>query len=157
MTKIIGVDPGLSGAIAIIDAKTTSIVDLHDMPIIEYKRKKNQIDLYTLASIVDAHAKQTKMAIVEEVGAMPKQGVVSTFRFGYVTGIVVGVLSANYISITQIKPSVWKPALGLSRDKEDSRVLASKLYPKEVHRWARKKDDGRAEALLLAWFGRKFL
>ncbi len=150
-----GVDPGLSGAVAFYDLEKAAVVAVHDMPLHEVSGKRH-IDLYQLAAIIDGHAKDIEFAVIEEVGVMTgKEGVVGMFRFGQAAGCVQGIVAAYMIPMFLVKPSVWKSAMGLTRDKDHSRQKASQLFPSSAHLWARKKDDGRAEALLLAVFGSK--
>lgn len=148
---IIGIDPGLSGAVAIYNPLENSLIDVFDMPLHEVKGRRH-LDLYQLAMAIDGYASQTKLAIIEDVSAMPGQGVTSMFRFGVATGVPAGILAALMVPIFFAHPASWKNAMGLSRDKDASRQMASRMFPKETKRFARKKDDGRAEALLLAVF-----
>jgi crossover junction endodeoxyribonuclease RuvC len=92
--------------------------------------------------------------VVEDVHAMPKQGVVSTFKFGMGTGIIHGVIGALRLPMTLVSPGKWKNFHGLvQRDKEASRQLARRRWPYLVHNLTRKLDADRAEALLIGdWF-----
>jgi crossover junction endodeoxyribonuclease RuvC len=110
-----------------------------------------QLDAASLSRLV--RDSRVAMAIVEHVGAMPKQGVASTFKFGQATGIIQGVLAANGVPLHYVRPTVWKKHFGLAgKDKEAARALAIRLYP-DVTGLDRKKDHGRAEALLmLEWY-----
>ena len=147
---IVGIDPGFTGAIAILDKKGEII--LYDMPTL-YIMKRKQVDGKALTRFFKPISHIIEMAIVEDVHAMPEQGVTSTFRFGYSAGIIMGVLQALGIKTLRVKPSAWKQALGLSRDKAESLSLATKLFPKYKSYFKRAKDDGRAEACLIAHFG----
>jgi crossover junction endodeoxyribonuclease RuvC len=146
---ILGVDPGLSGALALVHAGR--IVDVIDTPIFQVKGKR-LLDVYGLARWLDQsqalHA--IEKAVVEEVGAMPGQGVTSMFSFGHVYGAVRGVIAAHFIPMTDVRPNVWKKHYRLSQDKDASRRVATATWPTEGGRFARVKDDGRAEACLLA-------
>jgi len=150
---IIGIDPGLKGAIAFLYNDGSLLIE--DMPLKRIK-KKNRVDGGKLFQIVKYNtALLTPPAITaafEDVNAMPKDGVVSAFRFGLGTGILIGVLEAAGVDILPIKPDVWKPALGLSPDKSKSLALARQTFPQSLHYFKRSKDDGRAEAALLAKF-----
>lgn len=157
-TLILGADPGLKGAIAIIDPNTMDPLLIEDVPL--YKRwpkDKGRIDVHQLAFMIDAYAKFIALAVIEEPQAMPKQGVASTFRFGHSCGLIHGVLAANHLTVVPTRPNVWKPAMGLSHDKSDSLNKARKLFPSIPHRIKFKKHHDRAEALLLAVFGMKHL
>lgn len=148
---ILGIDPGLSGALAYFNYQLNEIHSLHDMPIHEIKGKRH-LDYYALTRLIKTYSPSTAFAVIEDVSAMPGQGVTSMFRFGQAFGVAQGAVAAAEIPMTFVRPSVWKSAMNLSHDKDDSRRKASHLFPKDIEKWARKKDDGRAEALLLAVF-----
>jgi len=147
----IGIDPGLSGAIAFLNKSSLFI---YDMPI-QKVRSKKKIDAAKLAEILKSYKTKNALAVVELVGPMPNQGVVSTFNFGYGAGIIEGILRALLVKTVFIRPNVWKPAMGLSSKKVQSLGLARNVFPKQFHYFKRQKDDGRAEASLMAYFARK--
>jgi crossover junction endodeoxyribonuclease RuvC len=142
----IGIDPGLTGALAILSVNGFEAV--HDLPVIR-DHSLAWIDGGQLQSILlDALRGRTAHAVVERVSAMPKQGVASSFQFGVGFGSVLSVLQAMHISLELITPAVWKRSLNLSKDKHASLHKARLLFPHaELHL---AKHDGRAEALLLA-------
>ena len=153
--KILGVDPGLGGALAFLGAG--GALEVFDMPVHRLKRggkTKREIDRYELARIVDAHG-PVAHAFVEQVGAMPGQGVTSMFQFGRSLGIVEGVLSAGFIPIDYVTPRKWRSGLGVRAGKDGSRARASALMPGHAELWTRVKDDGRAEAALIALYGQR--
>jgi crossover junction endodeoxyribonuclease RuvC len=97
-------------------------------------------------------------ATVERVHAMPGQGVTSMFSFGFAAGSLQQALASAEIPVTLVTPASWKAIYGLRGGRENkdmSRTKASELFPGCEHLWARKKDDGRAEAVLLAHYGSK--
>lgn len=149
---ILGVDPGASGAIAILTEGY--LTEVFDVPIFEINKKK-QIDIYQLAQKIDALNKRGKIdqAFIEKVHALPKQGVSSCFNFGASYGVIQGILAANFIPINFVTPNKWKSHFKLGRDKDQSRQKASALWPLFVNQFSRKKDDGRAEAALIARWG----
>jgi crossover junction endodeoxyribonuclease RuvC len=152
VTTIIGIDPGLTGAIAILepDGKLT----VHDMPTVEVRRHrklKREINSAVLAGILTGH--QLARAFVERVGAMPGQGVSSVFAFGRSTGIVEGILAARLIPVTYVAPQTWRKDQAVRAGKDGSRLRASELLPGYAVEWRRAKDDGRAEAALIALWG----
>lgn len=157
---IIGIDPGLSGAIALVNGTTGRLYSVHDLPT-KIVRKKTRLDLEALDGMLPAYSADDAHAVVELVGSMPRQGVASAFNFGFTTGAIHGLLTAHGIAIHPVPPQVWKFSVGLravpdavARDRKNaSRQLASQLFPGDAHRFARAKDDGRAEAALLAWYG----
>jgi hypothetical protein len=149
---VLGVDPGFKGALCFYDYVKKEVKDIYDMPTTLKENGKTQLDLVKLAWIIDLYSTDTLFAIIEDVGPRPKEGVVSVFSFGFGTGAVHGVVSAHYIPIHIVKPSIWKMLTGLSSSKNLSRERATTLFPQHTHRFIRKKDDGRAESALLAKF-----
>lgn len=151
----IGIDPGLSGAICTLDTKYENDIQIFDMP--RSKDDSKKIDGCTIGKILRPYrgdlTAYTTMAIIELVHAMPKQGVSSMFNFGRTCGIIEGVCDGLDISKIFIPPSVWKSNMKLTKNKDDSRELATRLFPDSAHLFKRKKDDGRAEAALLAYYG----
>jgi hypothetical protein len=117
-------------------------------------------DLRTLNGMIDsvalAHAlrdMKVERVVVENVHAMPKQGISSTFRFGVAVGIIHGVSGALRLPLTLVTPTQWKKFHGLSSDKEGSRELANRKWPQHNRHLDRKKDSDRAEALLMGeWY-----
>lgn len=150
---ILGVDPGLSGALAFFDPSKGLLI-VRDMPTVDVVRNgkhKREISPQMLANLVREH--NVTAAFVERVGAMPGQGVSSVFSFGRSLGIVEGVLAALELSTTIIPPQTWQKAVGVRGGKDGSRARAAELFPRDAAQFARKKDDGRADAALIAWFG----
>lgn len=143
----IGIDPGISGALAVL-GPAGEIESVHDLPVIR-DRALSWVDGSALQSILlGAIRGRTAGAVVERVSAMPRQGIASAFTFGVGFGSVLGVLQAMQVRIELVTPGVWKRSLGLSSDKHASLHKARLLYPTaELHL---AKHDGRAEALLLA-------
>lgn len=158
---IIGVDPGLSGAIAFLRVSAGSAQSLvvYDMPVLAITRgtaKKRELVPSELARIVDAEIDGNEArAFIEKVGAMPGQGVTSMFAFGKSYGIVIGVLAL--VSRTDVPPQTWKKALGVTKDKDGARHRASQIFPAYSSLFSRVKDDGRAEAALIAEYGYRAL
>jgi crossover junction endodeoxyribonuclease RuvC len=150
---VLGIDPGLSGAIAFYDTKTGDIT-VADMPTIEVTRngkKKNEVSPQLLSDeIAKGHP---TMAFLERVGAMPGQGVTSVFSFGRSMGVVEGILAAFDIPTTIVPPTVWQKGVNLRGGKDGSRERAMQLFPRQASLFARKKDDGRSDASLIAYYG----
>lgn len=153
MKAIAGIDPGLDGAIALV---TSSTIDILDMPTFELKGKRH-LDLFGIARFFDLHAGSIVRAIIEEPSAMPGQGVSSMFKFGFNCGVAQMAAACSFIPTKLVRPNMWKAAMGLSSDKDASRALASRMFPKFSHLWALKKHNDRAEAVLLAVYGSKKL
>ena len=94
--------------------------------------------------------------LIEEVQGVQGAGATSAFTFGFGAGLLEGILIAARRPYMKVRPQVWTKALGVARDKGDHRQLAQRLYPESAHLFARVKDDGRADAALIAyWWGAK--
>ena len=149
---VMSIDPGLSGALAVFIDDV--LIDVVDMPTHELSRNgkaKRQIAAADLAGIFTQH--DPRHVIVERVSAMPGQGVTSMFSFGRSLGIVEGIIAAYNISVTYVTPGVWTKAIGRGAGKDASRARACELYPAHQKQFARVKDDGRADAVLIgAWW-----
>ena len=143
---ILGVDPGLTGAIAFFFPVAPDRVAAEDMPVVA-----GEVDCATVAARISQMA--PAFAIVERVASMPKQGVASTFKFGASYGAVRGVLAALQIRTHLVAPAVWKKHFRLDSDKEKARAMALRLFAASPGHFSRKKDHGRAEAALLAVYG----
>ncbi len=160
---LMGIDPGLSGAVCVVDMDRHLLVDMIDIPLFRKDssaRKQGfmeHIDVHKLSSLIDMYAPLVSLACLEEPGAMPNQGLGSTFRFGHVCGQIHGVLAGHYIPTVTIRPGVWKSAMNLSSNKNDSRLLASMEFPMAKELWGLKKHNDRAEAALLAVYAKKYL
>jgi hypothetical protein len=143
---IMGADPGASGAICFyFPGHPDAPLAVFDTPTVNDK-----VDAATLRERINQF--KPDLAIVELVGAMPKQGVSSTFKFGVAFGTLCGVVSALGIETHFVTPGKWKKHFLLSSEKEASRERALRLWPTCPH-FSRKKDHGRAEAALLARYG----
>lgn len=146
----LGIDPGFTGAIAIVGGKEPFLAD---MPITTNVKGSREVDAEFLFTVLALYAPRIRAAVVEQVGSRPGEGGSSIFKFGFGAGVIRGVLGSLQIKPFYVQPAVWKSLLGVSSDKETSLALARKLYPASTLQLARKKDHGRAEALLLAHFG----
>lgn len=150
----IGIDPGLSGALALLCDK---LVIVEDMPV-RVEDGKRKLHHYQLAALLARWMSSYPIGrvTVERVHAMPGQGVTSSFNFGYAYGSVVQACAL--LQVAFVHPATWKAIYGLRGGRENkslSRDKASELFPEFAALWARAKDDGRAEAVLLADYGRK--
>jgi hypothetical protein len=142
---ILGIDPGLTGAIAFYYLDSPGGIVVYDIPVAD-----GEVDTDTLAATIKGLA--PTMAVIERVGAMPGQGVSSTFKFGTVYGALRAVVSVLQIPQHLVTPAKWKAHFRLSKDKEEARARALQLWPGAGY-FARKKDHGRAEAALIALYG----
>lgn len=144
----IGIDPGLSGAMAVINGKTITVVPFSVCGYVD--------ELDRLATWYDP-SREVK-AVVERVHSMPRQGVASSFKFGESYGMVLGMLAANRVSYELVLPNKWKREFGVTADKNTSIAVAQRLFPDVSFlrtEKCRKPDDGIAEALLMAEYCRR--
>ena len=149
---ILAVDPGASGALAFLDLAAGKL-DILDMPTVEVKRgakNKTEISPQMLAALIRGRA--PLVAVLERVGAMPGQGTASMFQFGRGVGMLEGALAALQIPTEYVAPLVWQKAVGSRDGKDGNRQRAAELFPAYAHLFARKKDNGRADAALMAYW-----
>ena len=154
MTKIIGIDPGLNGAIAIL--KDNKVLSLHDMPVMaEGKKNKRQINSAQIVNIIKENTKLSEeiVVVVEQVNAMPGQGVTSMFNFGQTFGAIKGICAALNLPISFVRPSKWKKYFELiNSSKDSSRTKAIEMYPILSNQLSKKKDVNKSDAVLIARF-----
>lgn len=149
---VLGIDPGIQGALALLSVTARKIEMIWDMPVTD-----GRVDPARLAAIVEmCKVRGSVVAAVELVGGLPRQA--GIFNFGVSAGILQGALGALGIPFTLIQPAQWKGAMGLRRtvnetqaqNKTRARELAIKLWPEMAGEFKRIKDDGRAESALIA-------
>ena|ERR1017187_380496 len=147
---ILGIDPGLSGAISFFFPDAPDRVVAEDMPVVN-----GRVDVVTLADRI--RQMQPSIAIIENVHSMPREGVSSCFKFGLVCGAVHGVIGTLAIPYHFVTPQVWKKHFRLSSNKEESRMLSLQRFPATGFHFSRKKDHNRSEAALIALYGSEVL
>jgi len=149
---LMSIDPGLSGAIAVfIDDVLIDIVDTPTHELTRNNKTKRQISASALASIFTQH--HPDHVVVEKVTAMPGNGATSMFSFGRSFGLIEGIVGAYELPATYVMPAVWTKGIGRGLGKDASRARACELYPAHQQKFARVKDDGRADAVLIgAWW-----
>jgi crossover junction endodeoxyribonuclease RuvC len=152
--KVLAVDPGMTGALAILDG--SDVLLLEDLPthMISAGRKalRPELDLHQLHAMLAEHAPYAH-AYIERVAARPGQGVTGVFRFGQSFGAILGVITAMGIAMTLVQPRDWQRWAGCGPAPDAARQRAAQLFPGSAERLSRKKDNHRADALLLAGFG----
>lgn len=152
----IGVDPGLSGAIAAIGPETLLT---KNFPCLNdgTKRYLNIIELRDLLiELVEPYGKDNCLICLEKSQPMPRDGVMGSFRYGEAYGILKGLFVSMEFPLMEVAPITWKTKMiGKGKDKDASRMLASQLYPQLGEFLKLKKDHGKAEALLLAEYGKR--
>ena len=152
--KIIGIDPGLSGGIAVLE--NNKVLDIFDMPVMsEGKKNKRQLNSAQLVKLIkDNISKNEEVSVVvEQVNAMPGQGVTSMFNFGQTFGAIKGICAALGLPIFFVRPSKWKKYFELINSSKDaSRTKAIEMYPSLSNELAKKKDVNKSDAILIARF-----
>jgi crossover junction endodeoxyribonuclease RuvC len=150
--NVAGIDPGLTGALAIIDEYRVVFVD--DLPVHQIragKRARAELDLggmrEVLASLTYVHV------FIEQVAARPGQGVTSMFRFGFTAGQIIGIVAGLRVPYSLVPPQRWQRLTGCGPAPDEARRRAGQLYPDAVQYLTRKRDAGRADAILIARSG----
>ena len=153
---IIGIDPGISGSICFFgDGK---IIDIIEMPTMaEGKKNKRQVNGSQIYNEISKRAKnydkQNVRVVIEQVSAMPGQGVTSMFNFGQSYGILKGICSAMQLSMYFVRPAKWKKYFNLiNSEKDASRAKAIEIFPYFSSQLSKKKDSNKADAILIATF-----
>ena len=153
---IIGIDPGISGSICFFqDGK---IVDVVEMPTMtEGKKNKKQVNGSQIFNEISEKIKKLDKkeikVVIEQVSAMPGQGVTSMFNFGQSFGILKGICSAMQLPMYFVRPAKWKKYFNLiNSEKDASRTRAIEIFPYFSSQLSRKKDSNKADAILIASF-----
>ena len=153
---IIGIDPGISGSICFF--KNGEIKDVIDMPIMtEGKKNKKQVNGSQIFNEISKRIKEIDSkdikVVIEQVSAMPGQGVTSMFNFGQSFGILKGICSAMQLPMYFVRPLKWKKYFNLiNSEKDASRTRAIEIFPYFSSNLSRKKDSNKADAILIASF-----
>ena len=152
--KIIGIDPGLNGAIAVL--QNNKVIEIHDIPVMtDGKKNKRQLNSAQLVKLLkDNFQDETDtVVIVEQVNAMPGQGVTSMFNFGQTFGAIKGICAALNLPIFFVRPAKWKKHFDLINSSKDaSRTKAIEMYPSISDQLSKKKDVNKSDAILIARF-----
>lgn len=153
---VCGVDPGLSGAVAILD-HDGSLLNVFDIPTVEEAHGKGTRSRIAPALLQDELIGDVRISVafIEHVASSPQMGVTSAFRFGEAFGATIAVLQCCGIRTELVRPQVWKKHLGLNSEAEVSRSRALELWPTSSDWFRRKMDHNRAEAALIAEYGRR--
>ena len=151
---IIGIDPGISGSICFFE--DGKILDVLEMPTMtDGKKNKKQVNgaqIYNeISTKIRGIEKQNLRVIIEQVSAMPGQGVTSMFNFGQSFGILKGICSAMQLPMYFVRPAKWKKYFGLIKSEKDaSRTKAIEMFPYFSSQLSKKKDSNKADAILIA-------
>ena len=153
---IIGIDPGISGAICFFEKG--EVKHIMDMPTMsEGKKNKKQINgrqiFHEISSRIENYSKEEICVVVEQVSAMPGQGVTSMFNFGQSFGVIKGICAAMQLPIFFVRPAKWKKHFDLiNAQKDSSRTKVIEMFPKISSILSKKKDANKADAILIANF-----
>ena len=153
---IIGIDPGISGSICFFE--NGKIIDVVEMPTMtEGKKNKRQVNgaqVYNeILKRINKSEKHNVRVVIEQVSAMPGQGVTSMFNFGQSFGILKGICSAMQLPLYFVRPAKWKKYFGLiNSEKDASRTKAIEMFPYYSTYLSKKKDSNKADAILIASF-----
>lgn len=152
--RCVGVDPGAYGALSLI--ANGQLIRVDDMPIIKIRRDKTdkaEVDGYTLASVLREMAPD--ILFLEQVGGITGQSASAAFNFGRAAGAVEYAAKALGIRVELVPPGTWKRAMKLNPGKDAARAMAMRMWPERADLFKRVKDADRAEACLIAEWGRK--
>ncbi|MDA7593676.1 crossover junction endodeoxyribonuclease [Candidatus Pelagibacter sp.] len=153
---IIGIDPGITGSICFFqDGKIIDVIEMPNMP--EGKKNKKQVNgaqiYYEISSRIKDMKNEDIKVIIEQVSAMPGQGVTSMFNFGQSFGILKGICSAMQLPMYFVRPTKWKKYFNLlNSEKDASRTKAIEVFPYFSSELSRKKDSNKSDAILIASF-----
>ena len=153
---IISIDPGISGAICFF--KNGNVIDVIDMPsMAEGKKNKRQVNGSQIYNEIEFRTKNLDkkdiFVVIEQVSAMPGQGVTSMFNFGQSYGVIKGICSAMQLPMYFIRPARWKKYFNLIKTEKDaSRTKALEIFPHISSKLSKKKDNNKADAILIASF-----
>ena len=153
---VIGIDPGISGSICFFqDGKINDVVEMPTMT--EGKKNKKQVNGSQIFNEISNRAKKIDKkdirVVIEQVSAMPGQGVTSMFNFGQSFGILKGICSAMQLPMYFVRPAKWKKYFNLiNSEKDASRARAIEIFPYFSSQLSRKKDSNKADAILIASF-----
>ena len=153
---IIGIDPGITGSICFFeDGKIIDVVEMPNMA--EGKKNKRQVNgaqiYYEISKRIKNVEKKDIKVVIEQVAAMPGQGVTSMFNFGQSFGVLKGICAAMQISMYFVRPAKWKKYFNLiNSEKDASRTKAIEIFPHFSTQLSRKKDSNKADAILISSF-----
>ena len=151
---IIGIDPGISGAICFFEnGEVREVIEMPTMA--DGKKNKRQINgsqtYNEISKRIKNISKKDIFVVIEQVSAMPGQGVTSMFNFGQSFGVIKGICSAMQLSTFFIRPAKWKKYFNLIKSEKDaSRTKVIEIYPEISNQLSRKKDSNKADAILIA-------
>lgn len=155
---VVGIDPGVSGAVGQISGGAVSVQDVPTFETRVGKTLRRRLDLAALAEMFRGLAMLgPDLVVIEQVNGMPRDGGSRAFEFGYTAGALAAMAAACMLPYQLVPSVVWKGAMRVKDDKDGARLIASRLFPEAAHNWRRAKDHNRAEAVLIAEYGRRHI
>lgn len=155
--SILGVDPGINGGYAVLSADKKQCHETGFLPIVPRKKRGNRISPHHFLRLLGRiqHMFNPRVVLIEQSNPMPGQGVTSVFQYGRAYGSVEALLATLDVPIYKVTPQSWKKTAGLLKaPKGASLSKAIDLFPESVEDFSRKKDEHRAEAALIAYYGK---
>jgi crossover junction endodeoxyribonuclease RuvC len=148
MSVVIGIDPGVTGALA--THQDGRLIEVFDMPVLG-----GRVDGAALRDLLSGYEDDEDVTVyLEDVHAMPKNGSIASFSLGLNTGIIIGVTQTLSHPLVRVRPLAWKRKMGvMNTDKNALRGMAREIYPSFADRFKRVKDHNRAEAVLISRYG----
>jgi crossover junction endodeoxyribonuclease RuvC len=145
MSKIVGIDPGLEGAVAVLEDGFLN--DAFDLPHVDKVLDARELAVRLQEMNLDTH----DIVVVERVSAFPQNGSIGNFKLGYSFGCISGVVKSLGLAMDTTAPAMWKKRLGLAgKTKDSSRLLIRDMFPETADLFARKMDNGRSDAACIA-------
>lgn len=161
MRTIAGIDPGVSGSIALYDIERKALLCFLDIPVVKIKVGRTEKTRINVAELVDVAREVAvfypELVVIEDVGGITGQSASAGFSFGFTTGALHAAIAAQKLPIQTVHPLKWKRALSVPASKDGARHIAARLFPAAASQLARVKDDGKAEALLIALYGARHM
>lgn len=155
--RIVSIDPGLTGAIAWLSqvaGHAPTLIAVHDIPTATTKqnnKNKAQLLMAATAALIATPFAPPDAVVIEQVNAMPGQGVTSMFRFGETFGALQGITAGLGLPLHLIRPQEWQPAVRQPKGDDAGRLRANQIFPEHAHLFARKMDHNRADAALIGY------
>lgn len=157
--RILGIDPGLSGALVVLDTSViVAVIDAPTLTMVKAHRTRRELHADAMVQAVGAWATDARFAIIEQAETRPHQSITSALTTGLGIGLWEGILAAHRLPRERVRARVWKAAMGIPggpEGKNQARKRASELFPAVADKFSRVQDHGRAEAALLCEWARR--
>lgn len=157
MPAILGIDPGLKGGLALYQPSQLVVWAMPTVKVMRNGSERGETDMQQLLALFRIAKREGATAVVEKVGARRGEAASSAFTFGKGYGAILMGLAACEVPVEHVAPQTWKKAMATPADKGMARARASEVFPSHANLWPLKKDDGKAEAALMAEYLRRKL